>query len=198
MQRFTPVIIALFFIKVFMISFRLSAQQAVTWQPPYVGAGSSVAWLSCENCFSSEATGLPVLVINIDHKHPVSSVILVDEVFKPLDSIEKAALLFADYHCLSENVLPVLSVLGKDDLHSYQITFTPLRRNPENGTVEKMVSFNFEFEEAKSQSATTKNSLAYSNSSILATGDWYRLSVKQNGIHQLTYNDLAEIGINVN
>jgi hypothetical protein len=198
MQRFTPVIIALFFIKVFLISFRLSAQQAVIWQPPYVGAESSVAWLSCENCFSSEENGLPVLVININHKQPVASVILVDEVFKPLDSIEKAALLFADFLSLSENILPVLSVLGKDDLHSHQISFTPLRRNPENGTVEKLVSFNFEFEEAKSQSATIKNSFAYSNSSILAAGDWYRLSVSQNGIHQLTYSDMAAMGINVN
>lgn len=198
MQRFTPVIIALFFIKVFLISFRLPAQQAVIWQPPYVGTGSSVAWLSCENCFSSEETGLPVLVININHKQPVASVILVDEVYKPLDSIEMAALLFADYHSMSENVSPIFSAFGKDELYSHQILFTPLRKNPENGTIEKLVSFSFEFEEAEQPSAVNKNSLTYSNTSVLATGDWYRLSVKQNGIHQLTYNDLAAMGINVN
>lgn len=198
MHRFTPVIIALFFIKVFLICFRLSAQQAIIWQPPYVGSGSSETWLSCENCFTSEESGFPVVVININHKQAIASVMLADEVYKPLDSIEKAALLFADYLSLSENISPVLSVLGMDDLYSHQISFTPLRRNSENGTVEKLVSFNFEFEEAEQQPAVNKNSLAYSNTSVLATGDWYRVSVNQNGIHQLTYNDLAAMGINVN
>ena len=35
----------------------------------------------------------------------------------------------------------------------------------------------------------------WTEQSVLASGDWYKIAVEQSGIHKLTYEQLTEIGI---
>lgn len=197
MQRVTPVLIALFFIKVLLIPFGLSAQNAVIWESPYMEPGNSAVWLSCQNCFNSDENGLPVLVINANFDQSDATVKLSDMVFMPLDTAEKAALLLTDYQNLPESIFPRLVYLGMSEGFSHQINLIPLRKNPDNGLIEKLVSFNYVFEESGFQSRELKSTVAYSNFSVLASGDWYKVSVTKNGIYKLSYSDLAAMGANV-
>ncbi len=71
----------------------------------------------------------------------------------------------------------------------------PFRLNPYNGQAEVLISFNYSiscFEEGHSN-GMVKNSLA--SSSVLASGEWYKLSVTETGIHVITYSDLQTMGI---
>ncbi len=65
-----------------------------------------------------------------------------------------------------------------------------------NGVYEKLVSFdlvyNLQFL-AEEKSAVLN---LYPESSVLSTGNWYRLCVEQDGIYRLTRQDLVELGIN--
>lgn len=42
-----------------------------------------------------------------------------------------------------------------------------------------------------------KSSLASAENSVLSTGDWFKISVTENGIHKLTYQNLIDLGVNV-
>lgn len=43
---------------------------------------------------------------------------------------------------------------------------------------------------------TGKETAGFATQSVLATGNWYKLSVASNGIYSLTYNDLLSLGMN--
>jgi hypothetical protein len=73
--------------------------------------------------------------------------------------------------------------------------FLPIRINPYNGQVEILVSFDLivRFQEDSLQQQITRAQTT--GNSVLASGNWYKLSVTQTGIHQLKYNDLQNMGI---
>jgi hypothetical protein len=78
-----------------------------------------------------------------------------------------------------------------------QITFIPLRRNPVNNSLERLVSFSFKIgpkqeRPEKSLKAARKN---YATHSVLSTGKWFVIKISYDGIYKLTYDDLVEIGI---
>ena len=35
----------------------------------------------------------------------------------------------------------------------------------------------------------------YAESSVLSTGDWYKIQVEQSGIHKITYEQLVDMGV---
>jgi hypothetical protein len=77
-------------------------------------------------------------------------------------------------------------------------SFVPFRKNPSTGVLERLVSFRPIVRSTASETPpTTRNlkSRSYAASSVLATGTWYKISIKQTGIHKLTYSDLRAIGI---
>ncbi|MEA3479798.1 MAG: type IX secretion system sortase PorU [Bacteroidota bacterium] len=78
-----------------------------------------------------------------------------------------------------------------------QITFVPLRRNPANGKIEKLVSFRIDLEVQEDYSSVPMKSWAYKQTSVLASGDWYKIAVNRNGVHKMTYTDMANMGIPV-
>ena len=41
------------------------------------------------------------------------------------------------------------------------------------------------------------NNLISQNSSILSTGDWYKISTTRDGIYKIDYSDLENLGVNL-
>ncbi|MFA4852866.1 MAG: type IX secretion system sortase PorU, partial [Bacteroidales bacterium] len=74
------------------------------------------------------------------------------------------------------------------------ISFLPLRKNAATGKIEKVIKANLNYEII---SAPAKNNSAhqYVQNSALASGTWYKLKVKNNGIYKITYYDLVQHGI---
>jgi hypothetical protein len=66
----------------------------------------------------------------------------------------------------------------------------------ESGGIERVNSFEIEYgmERALAPLKSHRKG-SWSGHSVLATGDWYRVSVEQSGMHRLTYEQLKEIGI---
>ncbi len=65
-----------------------------------------------------------------------------------------------------------------------------------DGTLQKVVSFRIELEPemalAPLKSAQTGQ---WSDHSVLASGEWFRIAVEQSGIHKLTYQQLVTLGL---
>ncbi|MFO7924831.1 MAG: type IX secretion system sortase PorU [Bacteroidales bacterium] len=78
-----------------------------------------------------------------------------------------------------------------------QISFIPLRRDPITGTVEKLMSFsvNFRRDESEVKSGTLAPKRSYTSGSVLSSGKWVMIKTFEDGVYRLSYNDLAEMGI---
>ncbi len=177
----------------------LSAQHKVRWGKPYVAEQGTRSWLNCQDGYNDEVNGLPVMVLNLALSQSASIAVLTDEVFAPLDSLEKAALAFADADVLVDSISIQTFYTGINDENTHQVSFIPLRKNPVTGEIEKLLSFALKtIEMPSSINANFKRSEAYAALSVLESGDWYRVSVGENGIYQLSYNDLMAMGISVN
>ncbi len=75
------------------------------------------------------------------------------------------------------------------------IYLLPFIRN-ESGGIERVDAFEIQLEQ-KTALARLKSqkSGSWSDHSVLASGNWYKVSVEQSGMHRLTYEQLVEIGI---
>lgn len=175
----------------------LHAQQVVNWQEPYIQPDSNFMWLRAEGCYHSDEHGLPVLLLNLALEQPSSVAQMTDPVFAPLDSLEKVALTFANTGAIADTIAIHTSFLDISKDITHQLSLLPLRRNPETGEIEKLLSFRIKAITSKNNIAhiPAKSRLNYAGTSALASGDWYRMSVEDNGIYKLTYNDLLDMGV---
>jgi hypothetical protein len=73
----------------------------------------------------------------------------------------------------------------------------PLRLNEQNGLYEKLVSFNLHADRVIEDPTPLKNKRIWAANSVLATGDWFKVSVQEDGIHKMTYTQLKELGMDV-
>jgi hypothetical protein len=77
-------------------------------------------------------------------------------------------------------------------------SFVPIRKNPVTGNYEKLVSFIPDIKIIAGESNFVKSEKVYKTSSVLATGNWYKISIQNTGIYKVTYQDLSNMGIDVN
>jgi len=79
------------------------------------------------------------------------------------------------------------------------LSFVPIRKNKVTGKYEKLVAFDVELNESDNLQNGKKGSSGrtYAQHSVLANGNWYKISVANSGIYKITYNDLVSLGINV-
>jgi len=73
----------------------------------------------------------------------------------------------------------------------------PLRINEQSGLYEKLTTFNVQLIPEIDHTPSYKNKLTWAANSVLASGDWYMISVQENGIYKLTYTELKEMGMAV-
>lgn len=79
------------------------------------------------------------------------------------------------------------------------ISFFPFRKNGITGKIEKLISFGLHVRKfLKTPDNIYSDKHTYAGSSVLASGNWYKVSVSRSGIYTLTYQDLINLGINVN
>lgn len=73
------------------------------------------------------------------------------------------------------------------------VSIVPYRIN--NGNIEKLLSFSLEFTPGNAQRINSNRT--YANASVLKDGQWFKMGISTSGVHKLTYDDLAKMGIAV-
>ncbi|MBI2967475.1 MAG: type IX secretion system sortase PorU [Bacteroidetes bacterium] len=76
------------------------------------------------------------------------------------------------------------------------VSFIPLRKNPGNGTMERLLSFDITVNPAEFKAKAMKAN-TYSSNSVLATGNWYKFNIQSDGIYQITYSWMQQAGMDV-
>ena len=76
------------------------------------------------------------------------------------------------------------------------VDIEPYRRNPATGSVERLVSYRLALVEEHG-AVPAQRSASYPANSKLAQGDWYRFTVPTDGVYQLTYAFLQQLGVDL-
>ncbi len=104
-------------------------------------------------------------------------------------------------HLLTEinsTVTPVVSISYQNKKAIADFFLVPLRKNPLTGAIEKLISFDISLTPSGSYIAAKKTrGSTYTSSSVLATGNWYKISVDKDGIYKIDKAFLQSLGIDV-
>ncbi len=124
------------------------------------------------------------------------SATLVNPVFEPLESAQQNLISKKALH--TSIVVNVISGLERHNPHA-EISFIPLRINPNSGQIEKLVSFDWALSESPDPTASERHSGrgATVATSVLASGTWFRLGVTADGVYKLNYRYLKSLGIDM-
>ncbi|MFT4523976.1 MAG: hypothetical protein ACI85F_000117 [Bacteroidia bacterium] len=121
----------------------------------------------------------------------------------------RAEVVDAEYEILSSDELEGLTDLDKigtevaiatDDMisakqHLTRLRIVPLRRNQVTGTIEKLTRFNLNESIVGVSASRSSSAAGFASSSKLAGGSWYKISVAEDGIYNITYSDLEALGM---
>ncbi|MBN2174308.1 MAG: type IX secretion system sortase PorU [Bacteroidales bacterium] len=76
------------------------------------------------------------------------------------------------------------------------VSFIPLRKNPETGFFEKLVSFDLSITLEPNETVELKSMTdKFAEESVLNTGTWHKIKVEKTGIYKISYSDLVSYGI---
>ena len=173
-------------------------QVSLQWEPAKdLYPGHSI--LSFEGAVNHDSLGfLPVYEYHVplEYTGKISGFSLLDEVYEPIvigDPNE-----FPDLNLIGAEPLILLSTVYSRKIPQQSLCILPLRRIKEGGGYERLVSFGLKvsMEDMPSPLSSPNNTeRSYAQHSVLSTGNWYRIGVKETGIYKITYQDLIGMGI---
>ena len=109
------------------------------------------------------------------------SIQLVNAVYSTSTHIDNASLIF-----IKDNVEPKAEISFQRKKPSASISIIPFRKNPSTGVIEKLESFTMRLViTPKGQHRSTQS---YAASSVLASGNWYKVATTVDGIYKIDYN----------
>ncbi len=77
------------------------------------------------------------------------------------------------------------------------IAVRPFGIDPLSGNPAKLEYFSLSVSSVQSDSITTAPAKEYAKNSRLSLGDWYKMYVTKTGVHRVTYDDLKNMGMNM-
>ncbi|WP_421918295.1 type IX secretion system sortase PorU [Marinifilum sp.] len=119
------------------------------------------------------------------------SVELLDTQFEQLSSTEQQILRNRSF---PSEIIPKVQPVSIRKTTYQKVQFVPIRRNPANGTIEKLIAFKLSFKKI-GQSRSVKSIKTYASSSVLSTGKWVKVAIDTSAIHKITYSELLDMGI---
>jgi hypothetical protein len=180
----------------------LTLSKTLQWNPVErveVSPGMWMPLLTFTGSSMSDASGkLPVFFHRSPFPGPNGG---IDQV--KLSSVVYQPLTFSEINAIGDvkipgNIEPIARIVKQRKVPYAEISFLPFRINPENGSIEKVISFELTctFNDAvQGISAPVQNTFA--EHSVLASGTWYKFSVLNSGIYILSYDDLISSEINL-
>ncbi len=76
------------------------------------------------------------------------------------------------------------------------VQICPIRLNEVNGKYEKLIEYRLKWVYTSKTASTVKQAFKFAGTSVLATGNWYKLGLKETGIYKIDRVYLKNAGIN--
>ncbi len=108
----------------------------------------------------------------------------------------------ADVKLLGSTALPPAPALtlrtGTEARRPYSyVLLKPVRRNPQTGQAERLLSFTYAYQAADGGATTSRTTAThnFAQTSVLSSGDWYKIGVPRNGVYKLDVAALQKLGL---
>jgi hypothetical protein len=162
-----------------------------------IGPGDSMQILSFRGAASKvEVYGfLPVFLEMFPLNSPEDQLISISIENPVYQEISKGELSgMKDLDKIPSSIIPENSIAVQRNNAFLSISFVPIRKNSENGTFEKLLSFDLVYEIRENSEASLKKSTrVYADHSSLSTGAWFKMSIPLSGIYIIQAKDLKNI-----
>ncbi len=159
--------------------------------------GMEKSFLYFEGAVYDAANNLPVYVYKGATENNASQIkaFIVNPVYAPFETNELLKIEGIDK--LGSEIEVSASVAYDRKKKISVVSFIPVRKNASSGQFEKLVSFDLQVVATDFKSFQPKSTATTASSSVLASGNWYKVAVNADGIYKLTYEQLQELGMNV-
>jgi hypothetical protein len=173
-------------------------KQSIDWQPVYTetpSEGNAKKFLLFTGSSNfSESGDLPVYVRLVPTIAGRSVRLeLIETEFEAMSSADLIGITDLD------KIQSEISVIADDIIsakqHLTRLKFVPIRRNAVTGAIEKLTRFKMNTSIIGVDNPRSSAAPAFANSSKLASGSWYKVSVSEDGIYNITYSDLEALGL---
>ncbi|MBU0695681.1 MAG: type IX secretion system sortase PorU [Bacteroidetes bacterium] len=101
-----------------------------------------------------------------------------------------------DFQKIKPDIQLNYSTVYEDKKPFLLIQFLPIIK--ESSSIKKIDEFSIEINAIKENAQLNTTLRAYKSNSVLATGNWYKIAVKEDGIYKLSYDFIKNLGIDVN
>jgi hypothetical protein len=174
-----------------------SVDMLLHWKTPVhvsISENETDTFLQCDEAKINDE-GYPEIIRFIPLSPEVNSVkgILTNAMFVPLTVTEKEIVHSSD---IAKEISCSFNLAWERKKPVALISFIPLRINPKTGIPEKLVSCTINLTTSIDKVVLKSSVRNYAAHSVLASGNWYKIGVKQSGVCRITYSDLAAMGIN--
>ena len=87
--------------------------------------------------------------------------------------------------------------ISKERKNAIAIILVPQYIQNLDGSITKLVDYKLDVQETNTNALNkTTGARIYANNSVLATGDWYQISVTENGVYKISFDFLNSLGLN--
>ncbi|MCY7409918.1 MAG: type IX secretion system sortase PorU, partial [Chitinophagales bacterium] len=123
------------------------------------------------------------------------TIVLTDETYAALKDQPGRSISISDNKIQSTPIVKVGKGYQRGKSYA-NISILPFRKNNATGEIEKLISFKYQINITQTFSANTRGD-SYSAQSVLATGNWYKIAVTNDGVYKITKSFLQDLGIDV-
>ncbi len=125
---------------------------------------------------------------------PVTALVLTNARYEPFSAPEARLLTNAKADAALPAVPVPTFVTGTERRAAVTfVTLTPLRRNPQTGAVEKLVSF--DVTPTFGTAGRPNQARSYATASVLAQGRWIKVGVAASGLYRISRTQLKDLGL---
>ncbi|HZX62251.1 MAG TPA: type IX secretion system sortase PorU, partial [Bacteroidales bacterium] len=117
------------------------------------------------------------------------SLSIENPVYQEISKVELSGM--KDLDKIPSSIIPENSIAVQRNKAFLSISFLPIRKNTENGTFEKLLSFDLAYEIVENTATSpTKPNRSYADHSALRSGTWYKMAIPLSGIYLIQAKDL--------
>lgn len=171
----------------------------IEWKDNITGAfynSGDKSFLYFENAYyPDEETGLPYyseLIVLSDNSYTYS-VKLANTVYETISRSDIQNVTLPDN--IPNTIKTDTKVMLKRKMPYMSLVFNAIRRNNTTNDLEKLVSFDIVISRG-TQKKTKRNTSTheYASGSVLSSGNWVKIKLKEDGIYKISYSQLSSLG----
>lgn len=132
----------------------------------------------------------------LSHESEFSEAVISDEIFENLSTAEISILNQSQVSSLKSQISIHSNISFHRKKPQLSVSFIPIRKNEGTGKYEKLISFQLSTKVTgtKKKSPPAEKRI-YASSSVLSTGEWYKIGVTRDGVYKLSYSFLQSMGM---